>query len=126
MNIFFRYVEWICRAEDLVLAEERTTEEDRKLIMDARQRAHEKMKKMSIKSKQDSVETNSMEDGGKRIDLPNDILSSVWENGIFFTTKLIFREINSLVTHSVENSSKIRLRFLRKMDIFFPVKSMQN
>ena len=38
--------------------------------MDARQRAHEKMKKMSIKSKQDSVETNSMEDGGKTTDFP--------------------------------------------------------
>ena len=35
MYKFCRYVEWICRAEDLVLAEERTTEEDRKLIMDA-------------------------------------------------------------------------------------------
>ena len=28
------YVEWICRAEDLVLAEERTTEADRVLIME--------------------------------------------------------------------------------------------
>ena len=47
------------------LAEERTTEDDRKLIMEARQKAAEKMKKLSIKSKQDSVETNSMEEGGK-------------------------------------------------------------
>ncbi len=28
------YVEWICRAEDLVLAEDRTTEADRVLIME--------------------------------------------------------------------------------------------
>ena len=28
------YVEWICRAEDLVLAEDRTTESDRELIME--------------------------------------------------------------------------------------------
>ena len=28
------YVEWICRAEDLVLAEERTTEADKELIME--------------------------------------------------------------------------------------------
>ena len=58
-----RYVEWICRAEDLVLAEERTTEADRVKIMEARQKAAEKMKKMSL-IKHESVETNSMEDGG--------------------------------------------------------------
>lgn len=28
------YVEWICRAEDLVLAEDRTTESDKELIME--------------------------------------------------------------------------------------------
>lgn len=59
-----RYVEWICRAEDLVLAEERTTEDDRKLIMEARQKAAEKMKKLS-RTKTDSVESNSMEDAGE-------------------------------------------------------------
>ena len=57
-------MEWICRAEDLVLAEERTTEDDRKLIMEARQKAAEKMKKLS-RTKTDSVESNSMEDGGE-------------------------------------------------------------
>ena len=90
MDKFCRYVEWICRAEDLVLAEERTTEEDRKLIMDARQRAHEKMKKMSIKSKQDSVETNSMEDGGKTTDFPNDNFSTQCEKIEDITVSLYF------------------------------------
>ena len=61
---FFRYVEWICRAEDLVLAEERTTEDDRKLIMEAREKAAAKIKKLSHTQKQDSVETNSLEEGG--------------------------------------------------------------
>ena len=28
------YVDWICRAEDLVLAEERTTEADREMILE--------------------------------------------------------------------------------------------
>ena len=28
------YVDWICRAEDLVLAEERTTESDREMILE--------------------------------------------------------------------------------------------
>ena len=58
----------------MVLAEERTTEDDRKLIMEARQKAAEKMKKLSIKSKQDSVETNSMEEGGKQ-DLQSSLLN---------------------------------------------------
>jgi len=66
-----RYVEWICRAEDLVLAEDRTTEDDRKLIMEARQKAAEKMKKLSKTNKNDSVETNSLDDteGKKNVSL---------------------------------------------------------
>ena len=73
ISSIIRYVEWICRAEDLVLAEERTTEDDRKLIMEARQKAAEKMKKLS-RTKTDSVESNSMEDGGegKQLTLVND------------------------------------------------------
>ena len=68
------YVEWICRAEDLVLAEERTTEADKVLIMEARQKAAAKMKKLSIKGrKQDSVETDSVEHDGKI----NDTLSGI-------------------------------------------------
>merc|ERR1719483_868570 len=57
------YVEWICRAEDLVLAEDRTTEADRELIMDARKKQADKLKKMSS-TKADSVETNSVDDDG--------------------------------------------------------------
>jgi hypothetical protein len=63
--MYFRYVEWICRAEDLVLAEERTTEADKVKIMEARQRAMDKMKKMKLsvlQAKNDSVDTNSMGD----------------------------------------------------------------
>ena len=56
------YVEWICKAEDLVLAEERTSEADRVKIMEARKKSAEKMKKLSSANKNDSVETNSMED----------------------------------------------------------------
>lgn len=59
------YVEWICKAEDLVLAEERTTEADRVLIMEARSRAVENLKKFSSQ-KNCSVETNSVDyDEGK-------------------------------------------------------------
>jgi len=57
------YVEWICRAEDLVLAEDRTTEADKELIMEARKKQADKLKKMSS-TKADSVETNSVDDDG--------------------------------------------------------------
>ena len=73
-----RYVEWICRAEDLVLAEERTTEDDRKLIMEARQKAAEKMKKLS-RTKTDSVESNSM-DGGENASSKEGSNPEFWKN----------------------------------------------
>ena len=80
-----RYVEWICRAEDLVLAEDRTTEDDRKLIMEARQKAAEKMKKLSKTNKNDSVETNSLDDteGKKNVSL-NQVLYCVKQSLIDF------------------------------------------
>jgi hypothetical protein len=52
-------VAWICRAEDLVLAEERTSEADRIKIMEARERQKDKIKKLTGMKKNDSVETNS-------------------------------------------------------------------
>ena len=59
-----RYVAWICRAEDLVLAEERTSEADRIKIMEARERQKEKIKKlMGTKKSTESVDTAS--DDGK-------------------------------------------------------------
>merc|ERR550517_1104478 len=67
------YVEWICRAEDLVLAEERTTEADKELIMEARKKQAKLLKKMSF-TKQDSEETNSViTDGGSQVDLSKEV-----------------------------------------------------
>ena len=42
------------------MAEDRTTEDDRKLIMEARQKAAEKMKKLSKTNKNDSVEKSKI------------------------------------------------------------------
>lgn len=80
------YVDWICRAEDLVLAEERTTEADREMILEgknakrscrlkiltfalsARKKQMKLLKKMSF-TKQESQDTNSVitEDGGSQV-----------------------------------------------------------
>nr|XP_018900706.1 PREDICTED: voltage-dependent calcium channel type A subunit alpha-1 [Bemisia tabaci] len=51
------YVQWICRAEEVILAEGRTTEEEKKYIIDARRRAAAKRKKLKNLGKSKSTET---------------------------------------------------------------------
>merc|ERR1719232_1880112 len=46
------YMNWICKAEDLVLAEERTTEKDRKRIMEARRKAAEGKRKVKTEEEE--------------------------------------------------------------------------
>uniref|UniRef100_A0A5S6QUK1 Voltage-dependent calcium channel type A subunit alpha-1 n=1 Tax=Trichuris muris TaxID=70415 RepID=A0A5S6QUK1_TRIMR len=48
------YLEWICKAEEVILGEERTTEEERKVIMEARHLAVSKQLKQLV---QQSTET---------------------------------------------------------------------
>ena len=85
------YVEWICRAEDLVLAEERTTEADKVLIMEARQKAAAKMKKLSIKGrKQDSLETDSVEHDGKINDICYRVSSEMANYFFTYSTFLLY------------------------------------
>ena len=70
--VHFRYVAWICRAEDLVLAEERTSEADKIKIMEARERQKEKIKKlMGTKKSTESVDTAS-DDGKHFLHSPSD------------------------------------------------------
>ena len=86
------YVDWICRAEDLVLAEERTTESDREMILEGEQRSRvpcpgstlafisarkkqmKLLKKMSF-TKQESMESTSVitEEGGSQVDLNKEL-----------------------------------------------------
>ncbi|KAL7300818.1 hypothetical protein TKK_0006383 [Trichogramma kaykai] len=51
------YVEWICKAEEVILAEERTTEEEKMHIMEARRRAAAKRKKLKNLGKSKSTDT---------------------------------------------------------------------
>ncbi|KAG9509584.1 Voltage-dependent calcium channel type A subunit alpha-1, partial [Fragariocoptes setiger] len=55
------YVDWICKAEEVILAEERTTEEEKLYIMEARKRAAAKRKKLS-KGKQQSTDEEDDDD----------------------------------------------------------------
>ena len=49
------YVNWICKAEEVILKEDRTTEEEKMYIMEARKRAALKRKKL-FKGKQQSTD----------------------------------------------------------------------
>lgn len=51
------YVDWICKAEEVILAEERTTEEERNHIMEARKRNANKRRKLKTLTKGRSTET---------------------------------------------------------------------
>ncbi|XP_075988245.1 calcium voltage-gated channel subunit cacophony isoform X3 [Anticarsia gemmatalis] len=54
------YVEWICKAEEVILAEERTTEEEKMHIIEARRRAASK-KKLKNLGKSKSTDTEEEE-----------------------------------------------------------------
>ncbi|XP_058802800.1 voltage-dependent calcium channel type A subunit alpha-1 isoform X3 [Phymastichus coffea] len=51
------YVEWICKAEEVILAEERTTEEEKMHIIEARRRAAAKKKRLKNLGKSKSTDT---------------------------------------------------------------------
>ncbi|CAN7994074.1 unnamed protein product, partial [Ixodes hexagonus] len=56
------YVEWICKAEEVILAEERTTEEEKLHIMEARRRAATKRKKTMKNTQSKSTDEEDEED----------------------------------------------------------------
>ncbi|XP_043276724.1 voltage-dependent calcium channel type A subunit alpha-1 isoform X14 [Venturia canescens] len=58
------YVEWICKAEEVILAEERTTEEEKMHIIEARRRAMKAQKK-KLKNLGKSKSTDTEEEEGE-------------------------------------------------------------
>ncbi|XP_050452314.1 voltage-dependent calcium channel type A subunit alpha-1 isoform X5 [Cataglyphis hispanica] len=56
------YLNWICKAEEVILAEERTTEEEKMHILEVRRRAAAKKKKLKNLGKSKSTDTEE-EDG---------------------------------------------------------------
>ncbi|KAG7196633.1 hypothetical protein KM043_015981 [Ampulex compressa] len=55
------YLNWICKAEEVILAEERTSEEDKMHILEARRRAAAKKKKLKNLGKSKSTDTEEEE-----------------------------------------------------------------
>ncbi|PNF40348.1 hypothetical protein B7P43_G03698 [Cryptotermes secundus] len=64
------YVEWICKAEEVILAEERTTEEEKMHIIEARRRAAAKRKKLKNLGKSKSTDTEEEEGEEEDEDVP--------------------------------------------------------
>ncbi|XP_037797809.1 voltage-dependent calcium channel type A subunit alpha-1-like [Penaeus monodon] len=58
---FTGYFDWICKAEEVILAEERTTDEEKAHIMEARRRAAAKKKKLRHLGKSKSTDTEDEE-----------------------------------------------------------------
>jgi len=72
------YVEWICKAEEVILAEERTSEEEKMRIMEARRRAAAKRKKLKALGKSRSTDTEE-EDEAEDVD---DGESTPWRSSV--------------------------------------------
>ncbi|KAL1138768.1 hypothetical protein AAG570_008830 [Ranatra chinensis] len=64
------YLNWICQAEEVILAEERTTEEEKMHIMEARRRAAAKRKKLKNLGKSKSTDTEEEEGEEEGEDVP--------------------------------------------------------
>ncbi|CAB3372667.1 Hypothetical predicted protein [Cloeon dipterum] len=75
------YVEWICRAEEVILAEERTTDEEKMHIIEARRRAAAKRKKLKNLGKSKSTDTEEEENEEEGDDVPNKKKSKVKNQG---------------------------------------------
>ncbi|KAK4308763.1 hypothetical protein Pmani_019563 [Petrolisthes manimaculis] len=65
---FTGYFDWICRAEEVILAEERTTDEEKAHIMEARRRAAAKRKKLKHLGKSKSTDTEDEENEAEEDD----------------------------------------------------------
>lgn len=74
------YVEWICKAEEVILAEERTSEEEKMRIMEARRRAAAKRKKLKALGKSRSTDTDEEEEN-------EDVDDRKWSSSSIFSVK---------------------------------------
>ncbi|XP_032666768.1 voltage-dependent calcium channel type A subunit alpha-1 isoform X1 [Odontomachus brunneus] len=64
------YLNWICKAEEVILAEERTTEEEKMHILEVRRRAAAKKKKLKNLGKSKSTDTEEEEGEDDQDDVP--------------------------------------------------------
>ncbi|XP_020288402.1 voltage-dependent calcium channel type A subunit alpha-1 isoform X5 [Pseudomyrmex gracilis] len=77
------YLNWICKAEEVILAEERTTEEEKEHIMEVRRRAAAKKKKLKNLGKSKSTDTEEEEGDDDGDDVPKKKLKGFSRASVF-------------------------------------------
>ncbi|XP_074041675.1 voltage-dependent calcium channel type A subunit alpha-1 isoform X6 [Leptinotarsa decemlineata] len=78
------YVQWICKAEEVILAEERTTEEEKLHIMEARRRAARK-KKLKNLGRSKSTDTEEEQEDE---DIADDVLLTGFGKSSYLKTRV--------------------------------------
>ncbi|XP_011635066.1 voltage-dependent calcium channel type A subunit alpha-1 isoform X2 [Pogonomyrmex barbatus] len=81
------YLNWICKAEEVILAEERTTEEEKMHILEVRRRAAAKKKKLKNLGKSKSTDTEEEEGEDDQDDVPKKKLKG-FSRASYFKSKV--------------------------------------
>ncbi|KAL0121145.1 hypothetical protein PUN28_008671 [Cardiocondyla obscurior] len=81
------YLNWICKAEEVILAEERTTEEEKMHILEVRRRAAAKKKKLKNLGKSKSTDTEEEEGEDDIDDVPKKKLKG-FSRASYFKSKV--------------------------------------
>ncbi|KAK6033021.1 putative ATP synthase F0, A subunit, partial [Ostertagia ostertagi] len=116
------YLEWIMAAEEVILKEDRTTEEEKQAILDGRRRAETK-KKMKDASKQQSTETEEdMEEEEEELD--EEYLDEGGEPGEDFGRDASANAVVEVVTmlcvrESEKRGNPIQMRVIVKTQVFY-------
>ncbi|KAK2584123.1 hypothetical protein KPH14_006561 [Odynerus spinipes] len=81
------YLNWICKAEEVILAEERTTEEEKMHILEVRRRAAAKKKKLKNLGKSKSTDTEEEDAEDDQDDVPKKKLKG-FSRASYFKSKV--------------------------------------
>ncbi|XP_043669169.1 voltage-dependent calcium channel type A subunit alpha-1 isoform X22 [Vespula pensylvanica] len=81
------YLNWICKAEEVILAEERTTEEEKMHILEVRKRAAAKKKKLKNLGKSKSTDTEEEDAEDDQDDVPKKKLKG-FSRASYFKSKV--------------------------------------
>ncbi|XP_077274834.1 calcium voltage-gated channel subunit cacophony isoform X11 [Temnothorax americanus] len=81
------YLNWICKAEEVILAEERTTEEEKMHILEVRRKAAAKKKKLKNLGKSKSTDTEEEEGEDDQDDVPKKKLKG-FSRASYFKSKV--------------------------------------
>ncbi|XP_053596922.1 voltage-dependent calcium channel type A subunit alpha-1 [Microplitis demolitor] len=103
------YVEWICKAEEVILAEERTTEEEKMHIIEARRRAmkaqRKKLKNLGKSKSTDTEEEDNEDDQGDGFSRASYLRSRVKNQGACLQFWRAEKRFRFWIRHTVKTQS---------------------